>query len=167
MTYLIQFISTAGRGNEIAVISMHISNSRILLHRSIELLSVTGKKIVLNKGVYTDKELNSLIGMELKSQVLGSRNDIQRTNKLVNGTKITISLNELDNSDNLEDGKPSNTLFTYFVTSPEYFMRFEPQSPQYKKLKYNTINSLTLAITGQNNDFITDGLETTVVLNIR
>ena len=48
--------------------------------------------------------------------------------------KITISLNELNNSDNLEDGKPSNTLFTYFVTSPEYFMCFEPQSPQYKKL---------------------------------
>ena len=80
-----------------------------------------------------DKELNSLIGVELKSQMLDSRNDVQRTNKLVNGTKITISLNELNNSDNLEDGKPSNTLFTYFVTSPEYFMHFKPQSPQYKK----------------------------------
>ena len=56
---------------------------------------------------------------ELKSQMLDSHNDIQRTNKLVNGTKITIILNELNNSDNLEDGKPSNTLFTYFVTSPE------------------------------------------------
>ena len=54
-----------------------------------------------------DKELNSLIGMELKSQMLDSRNDIQRTDKLVNGTKITISLNELNNSDNLEDGKPA------------------------------------------------------------
>ena len=103
---------------EIAVVSMHISNSEILLHRSIEFLLKTGQKIVLNKGVYTDKELNSLIGMELKSQMLDSRNDVQRTNKLVNGTKITISLNELNNSDNLEDGKPSNTLFTYFVTSP-------------------------------------------------
>ena len=90
---------------------------------------------MLNKGVYTDKELNSLIGKELKSQMLDSRNDIQRTNKLVNGTKITISLNELNNSDNLEDGKPSNTLFTYFVTSPEYFTRLEPQSPQYKNLR--------------------------------
>ena len=165
LSYLIH--STARRGKEIAVVIMHISNSRILLHGSIEVLSVTGKKIVLNKGVYTDKELNSLIGMELKSQMLDSRNDIQRTNKLVNGTKITISLNELDNSDNLEDGKPSNTLFTCFVTSPEYFMHFEPQSPQYKKLKNDTITSLTLAITGQNNDIITDGLETTVVLHIR
>ena len=127
---------TAGQGEakkEITVVSMHIINSQILLHRSIEVLSITGKKIVLNKGVYMDNELNSLIGMELKSQMLDFRNDIQRTNKLVNGTKITISLNELNNSDNLEDGKPSNTLFTYFVTSPEYFMHFEPQSPQYKK----------------------------------
>ena len=106
---------------EIAVVSMHISNSQILLHRSIEFLLKTGKKIVLNKGVYTDKELNSLIGMEMKSQMLDSRNGIQRTNKLVNGTKITISLNELNNSDNLEDRKPSNTLFMYFVTSPEYY----------------------------------------------
>ena len=146
---------------------MHISNSQILLHRSIEVLSVTGKKIVFNKGVYMDKELNSLIGTELKSQMLDSRNGIQRMNKLVNGTKITISLNELNNSDNLEDGKPSKTLFTYFVTSPEYFTHFKPQSPQYKKLKNDTITSLTLAITGQNNNIITDGLETTVVLNIQ
>ena len=55
--------STPGWGKEIAVVSMHSSNSQILLHRSIEVLSVMGKKIVLNKGVYTDKELNSLIGM--------------------------------------------------------------------------------------------------------
>ena len=145
---------------------MHISNSQILLHRSIEFFLKTGKEIVLNKGVYTDKELNSLTGAEMKSQMLDSRNDIWRTNKLVNGTKITISLNKLNNSDNLEDGKPSNTLFTYFVTSPEYFKHFEPQSPQYKKLKNDTITSLTLVITDQNNDIITDGPEVTVVLHI-
>ena len=151
---------------EIAAVSMHIINSQILLHRSIEVLSITGKKIVLNKEVYMDKELNSLIGTELKSQMLDSRNDIQRINKLVNGTKISISLNELNSSDNLEDGRPSNTLFTYFVTSLEYFMHFELQSPQYKKLKNDTITSLTLAITDQNNDIITDGPKVTVVLHI-
>ena len=127
----------------------------------------TDKKIVLNKGVYKDKELNSLIGMELKLQMLDSCNDILRTNKLVNGTKISITLNKLDNSDNLKDGKPSNTLFTYFVTSPEYFTHFELQSPQYKKLKNDAITSLTLAITDQNNDIITDGPEVTVVFHIR
>ena len=159
--------SNAGWGKKIAVVSMHISNSQILLHRSIEVLSITGKKMVLNKGVYMDKELKSLIGRELKSQMLDSHNDIQRTNKLVNGTKISITLNKIDNSDNLEDGKPSNTLFTYYVTSPEYFTLFEPQFPQYKKLKNDTITSLTLVITDQNNNIVTDGLETIVVLNIR
>ena len=127
----------------------------------------TGKEIVLNKGVYMDRKLNSLIGTELKSQMLDSRNDILRTDKLVNGTKISITLNELDNSDNIKDGKPSNTIFTYFVTSPEYFTHLESQSPQYKKLKNDTVTSLSLVITGQNNDIITDGLETTVVLNIQ
>ena len=87
---------------------------------------------MLNKGVYTDKELSSLIGTEMKSQMLDSLNDILRTNKSERITKMIISLNELDNSNNLEDGRPSNVLF----------------------------------ITEQNNDVITDGLETTVVLNI-
>ena len=159
--------SATGRGKEIAVVSMHISNSQILLHRSIQVLSIKGKKVVLNKGVYMDKELNSLIGTEFKSQMLEFRNDILRTNKLEGIMKISISLNELDNSDNLKDGKPSNTLFTYHVTSSEYYTLFEPQSPQYKKLKNDTITSLTLAITDQNNDVITDGPEVTVVLHIR
>ena len=110
----IQFIQPPG-GEKIAVVSMHITNSQVLLHRSIEVLAITSKKIVLNKGVYTVKELNSLIGMELKSQMLDSRNDVLRTNKLEGITKMIISLNELDNSDNLEDGRPSNVLFTYYV----------------------------------------------------
>ena len=120
---------TAGRGKEIAVVSMHISNSQILLHRSIEVLLKTGKKIVLNKRVYTDKELNSLIGMELKSQMLDSRNDVLRTNKLERIMKMIISLNKLNNSDNLEDGRPSNILFTYYVTSSELYTLFKPQTP--------------------------------------
>ena len=99
--------------------------------------------------------------------MLDFRNDILRINKLERITKMIISLNKLDNSDNLEDGKPSNVLFTHYVTSSEHYMLFEPQSPQYKKLKNDTITSLTLAITDQNNDIITDGPEVTVVLHIR
>ena len=160
-------IRWGGARKEIAVVSMHSNNSQILLHRSIEVLLKTGKKIVLNQGVYTDKELNSLIGTELKSQMLDSRNDILRTNKLERITKIIISLNELDNSNNLEDGRPSNILVTYYVTTSKHYMLFKPQSSQYKKLKNDTITSLTLAITDQNNDIITDGPEVTVVLHIR
>ena len=46
-------------------------------------------------------------------------------------------------------------------------MRFEPQTPQYKALKYGEIVSLTLKITDQNNNIISNGLGTTVMLHIR
>ena len=151
---------------EIAIVSMFSNNSQILLQKSMEVLLYTGKKIVLNKGVYMDKELDSLIGTELKSQTVDSRNDVLRINKLKEITKVTISLNELDNSDNLEDGGPSNTLFTYYVTSPEYYTSFESRNPRYMKLKYGEIVSLALKITDQNNNIITNGLGTTVVLHI-
>ena len=140
-------------------------NVQYWLQGSIEVLSVTGKKIVLNKGVYTGKELDSLIGVKMKLRMDDS-DDVLRTSMLDNGTKITISSNELDNSDNLEDGHPSNTLFTYYVTAPEYFTHFEPRTPQYKKLKNGTITSLTLRITNQNNNIVTNGPGTTVVLHI-
>ena len=52
---------------EIAVVSMHSNNAQYEIQGPIEVLSVTGKKIVLNKAVCTDKELNTLIGTELKS----------------------------------------------------------------------------------------------------
>ena len=55
----------------------------------------------------------------------------------------------------------------YYVTGPEYSMRFEPRTPQYKKLKNGMITSLTLKITDQNNNIITDGPGTTVVLHIQ
>ena len=104
-----------------------------------------GKKIVLNKGAYTDKEINLLIGAKLKSQ-MDDCEDILRTSKLEKVMKMVISLNKLNNSDNLEDGKPSNTLFTYYVTGPEYSTCFEPVTTQYKKLKNDMITSLTLKI---------------------
>ena len=106
--------------------------------------------------VYTDRELNSLIGLELKSQMISSYNDVLRTNKLDNITKMAISLEDLNNSDNLEDGQHSSTLFMYYVTGPEYSTHFEPAMPQYKKLKNGKINSLALKIMDQNNKIITD-----------
>ena len=89
---------------------MLCNNVQYWLQGTIEVLLKMGKKIVLNKVVYTDKELNLLIGTKLKSQ-LDDRDDVLRTNKLEGVTKMVISLNELDNSDNLKDGKPIYVLF--------------------------------------------------------
>ena len=142
---------------DIAVVSMLSNNVQYWLQVNLKIQLKSGEEITLNKGVNTDRELNSLIGMELKSQMV-SRGDVLRTNKLENVMKMTISFNELDNSDNLKDGKPSNTLFMYYVTSPEYFTHFKPVTPQYKKLKNGMITSLTLKIKDQNNNIMANGL---------
>ena len=92
---------------------------------------------------------------------------ITKINKLKGITEITLNLDELNNSNNLKDGRPSNKLHTYDVTSNEDVTRFEPQTPQYRKLKNGEFASLTLRIADQNNNVITDGPQVTLVLHIR
>ena len=151
---------------EIAVITMLSDNVQYLLKESMKIWLKSGEDMALKKGVYTDKVLNAIIRLELKSGI-ESHDYIPRTNKLENVTEMAISLEELDNSNNLEYGRPSNALFTYYVTGPEYSMHFEPVTPQYKKLKNGEIISLTLKIMDQTNNIITNGPGTTVVLHIR
>ena len=81
--------------------------------------------------------------------------------------EMIINLDELSNSDNLEDGHPSNTLFMYYVTYDKYFTCFEPQTPQYRRLKNGEFTSLTLRIMDQNGNIITDGLQVTIALHIK
>ena len=50
-------------------------------------------------------------------------------NKLAGIADIVFDLDELDNSNNLSEGSPSNTLHAYHVTSYEDFMHFEPYVP--------------------------------------
>ena len=80
---------------------------------------------------------------------------------------MIINLDELNNTVNLEEGRPSNSLLTYHMTSNDDFTSFEPRIPQYKKLKNEELTSLTLRITDQNNNVITDGPQVTIVLHIR
>ena len=79
---------------------------------------------------------------------------------------MIVNLDELDNTVNLEDGRPGNTVLTYHVTSNEDFTSFEPQNPQYKKPKDDEFTSLALRITDQAGNVITDGPQVTVVLHI-
>ena len=63
-------------------------------------------------------------------------------------------------------GRHSNELLTYHVTDDKDFTFFEPQTPQYRKLKNVEFTSLNLRIADQNNNIITDGLQVTVVLHV-
>ena len=80
---------------------------------------------------------------------------------------MVISLDELNNTDNLEDGRLSNVLLGIMrLVLHEEFTTFEPVTLQYKKLKNREFASLTLRIKDQNDNGITDGPGMTTVLHI-
>ena len=64
---------------------------------------------------------------------------VTKTNKLKGITEITLNLDELNNSDNLKDGRPSNSLLTYYVTSNEDFTFSNPKIPSTKNLKMESL----------------------------
>ena len=117
-------------------------------------------------GTCTIRELNTFVGGKLIITNLDKDPRVVKTNKLERITDMVFNLNELYNSDNLEDGRPSNTLFTYYSPGLVNFTHFKPKIPQYKKLKNGVLVSFTLRITDQNNN-IYNGLGTTAVLHIR
>ena len=124
------------------------------------------QKKTIPSGTYASRELPSMLEGIIELNQLEVDDQVTKTNKLKGITEITLNLDELDNSHNLKDGRPSNSLLTYYVTSNEDFTRFEPQNPQYKALKNGEFTSLNLRITEQNNNVITDGPQVTVVLHI-
>ena len=122
---------------------------------------------MIPKGAYAGRQLLSMLEGIIELNQFEVDDQVTKTNKLKGITEITLNLNELNNSDNLKDGRPSNSLLTYYVTSNKILRVSNPKTPQYKKLKNGEFTSLTLRITDQNNNIITDSLQVTVVLHIR
>ena len=153
-------------GKEITVISMLSKKTQYEMTKPLKLKLADGSdKEVLSK-TYTSRKLNAFVeGKHINTDL--DNPQIIKTNKLAKVTNMSLNLDELNNSDNLKDGHPSKTLFMYYMPGSENFMHFEPQTPRYKKLKYGEIVSLTLKITDQNNNIITNGPGTTVVLHIQ
>ena len=121
---------------------------------------------MIPNGTYAGRELISMLEGIIELNLFEVDGQATKTNKLKGITEITLNLDELNNSDNLKDGRPSNELLIYHVNSNEDFTCFEPQTPQYRKLKNGEFTSLNLGITDQNNNVITDGPQVTVVLHI-
>ena len=152
---------------EIKVVTMFSNNVQYeiaKLRAVMDLISDT-KKLIPSR-TYAGRELLSMPEGMVELNKFLVDDQVIKKNKLRGITEMFLNLNELDNTDNLEDGRPSNSLLTYHVTSNEDFMHFEPDTPQYKKLKNGEFTSLTLKIMDQNNNIITDGPWVTVVLHI-
>ena len=127
---------------------------------------ISYSKKLIPKRTYASRELLSMLEGIVELNQFEVDDQVTKTNKLKGITEITLNLDELNNSINLKDGRPSNSLLTYHVADDKDFMHFEPQNPQYKALKKGEFTSLSLRITDQNNNIITDGPQVTVVLHI-
>ena len=150
---------------EITVIIMLSDNIQynILKLRSV-MDPISDRKKMILSGTYASRQLLSMLEGIIELNQFEADGQVTKMNKLKGITEITLNLDELNNSDNLKDGRPSNSLLTYYITDDKDFTHFEPQNPQYKKLKNGEFTSLNLRITDQNNNVITDGLQVTVVL---
>ena len=127
---------------------------------------ISDVKKTIPSGTYAGRQLLSIVKGMVELNQSEVDDQVTKTNKLKGITEMIINLDELNNSNNLQDGRPSNELLTYHVTDDKDFTRFKPQNPQYKKLKKGEFTSLNLRITDQNNNVITDGPQVTVVLHI-
>ena len=92
---------------------------------------------------------------------------MDKTDKFAHVMEVVLSLDKLNNTDNLEDEKLSNVLLRCQVTCSEEFMSFEPVALQYKRLKNGEFTSLILRMIDPKDISITDGLELIIVLHIR
>ena len=147
------------------MLSNNVKYEILKLRSVMDPISDTRKMIP--KGAHAGRELISMLEGIIELNQFEIDDQVTKTNKLKGITEMIINLDELNNSINLKDGRPSNELLTYHVTDDKDFTHFEPQTPQYRKLKIGDFTSLTLRITDQNNYIITDGPQVTVVLHIR
>ena len=164
LSYSIQNFDSS---KEIAVIRMLSDNVRyeILKVRAV-MDPISDTKKMIPNGTYARRELLSMLEGIIELNQIEADNQVIKKIKLKGITEITLNLDELNNSDNLKDGRPSNELLAYHVDTHEDFTRFEPQTPQYRKLKNGEFTSLNLRITDQNINVTTDGPQVTVVLHI-
>ena len=153
---------------EIAVIRMLSDNVQyeILKLRTV-MDPISDTKNIINNGTYASRQLLSMLEGIVELNQFEVNDQVTKMNKLKGITEITLNLDELNNSDNLKDGRPSNSLLTYYMADDKDFTGFKPQNHQCKKLKNGEFTSLNLRITDQNNNVITDGPQVTVVLHIR
>ena len=155
-------------GKEIAVIRMLSNNVQYEILKLCAVMDpISNTKKMIPSGTYEGRELLSMLEGIIELNQFQVDDQVTKMNKLKGITEITLNLDELNNSNNLKDGRPSNKLLTYHVTDDKNFTRFEPQTPQYIKLKNGESTSLTLTITDQNNNVITDDPQVTVLLHIR
>ena len=118
---------------EIAIIRMLSDNVKyeILKLRSV-MDPISDTKKMIPKGAYAGRELISMPEGMVELNQFEVDDQVTKTNKLKGITEITLNLDELNNSVNLKDGRPSNSLLTYYVTDDKDFTHLNHETPVQK-----------------------------------
>ena len=111
---------------EVAVVRMLSNNIQYKMTKPLGLQLVDGSEKQILNGSYTKRELDVIVGRKHILTHLSNDSRIIKMNKLAKVIDMIFNLNKLDNTGNLKDGRPSNTLFTCYVFGPDDFTHFEP-----------------------------------------
>ena len=122
------------RGKEVAVVSVFSDNIQYEFTEPHN-AELGLRNMRITAGTYTRRELINIVEGKIELTQFDKNPRIKRTNKLSGITEVVFKLNELDNTNNLENGAPSNTLLTYHVTAYDDSTHFKPYTLQHKKLK--------------------------------
>ena len=121
---------------EIAVIRMLSDNVKYKILKLCSVMDpISDTKKMIPKGAHAGRELISMLEGIIELNQFEVDDQVTKMNKLKSITEITLNLNELNNSDNLKDGRPSNELLTYHVTDDKDFTCFEPNPNNTKNLE--------------------------------
>ena len=103
-------------GKEITVIRMLSDNSQYQLLKLRSVMDpISDTKKMIPSRTYAGRELLSML------------------ERIIELNQFEVD-DQVNNSDNLKDERPSNEFLTYHVTDDKDFTHFEPDTPQYKAL---------------------------------
>ena len=101
--------------------------------------SISDTKKIIPSGTYASRELLSIVEGTVEINQFVVDDQVIKKSKLKGITEMIINLNELDNSNNLKDGRPSNELLTYHVTDDKDFTRSDPKPHNIGNLKMESL----------------------------
>ena len=137
LSYLIQNFDS---DKEIAVIRMLSDNVQYEILKLREVMDpISNTKKTVPNGTYAGRQFLSIVEGIVEVKQFEVDDEVTKMNKLKGIMEMIINLDELNNSVNLKDGRPSNELLTYHVSDDKDFTRFEPQTPSTKNLKVENL----------------------------
>ena len=104
---------------DVAIISIFSNNIQYQIKQPLKVLLIMNKEKQWPKEVFTGRELNGFVGRKVITTSLDTKENVLKTNKLAGITEMVISLDKLDNTENLENRRLGRVLLRYYVTGSE------------------------------------------------